>query len=112
MGGKGAILLIYLTLEFLCPNLHLITKPTTMKNVFVLFLVIILVTGCNQPLPEIHQVEIGLYTPYFLFPETLQGKVKSVIEKNYLAVEQDGKYIKDIPLTVGARDSIGWTTDF
>lgn len=87
-------------------------KQQIMKKLFTLFLVIILVTGCTPPAPETHQVEIGLYTSYFMFPETLNGKVKTVTEINYMAVEKDGKYVKDIPLTVKARDTIGWTPDF
>ena len=83
-----------------------------MKQLFTFFIVIILITGCNQTPPEIHQVEMGFYTPYFLFAETLNGKVKTIIEKSYMGVEKDGKYVKDIPLTVKARDSINWTTDF
>ena len=83
-----------------------------MKNVFTLFVVIVLVTGCTQPQPEAQQVEFGMYTSYYLFPETLNGKVKEVIEKTYFAVEEDGAYQKDIPLTVEARDTIGWTLDF
>jgi hypothetical protein len=91
------------------------TKPIlfAMKNLIpMLFVVMILATGCPQPEPEIHQVEIGLFTPYNFFPETLNGKVKTVIERNFLGVEQDGKIIKGERLTVAARDTIGWTNDF
>ena len=82
------------------------------KLISVLFVVMILATGCPQPEPEVHQVEIGLFTPYVVFPETLNGKVKEVVEKNYLGVEQDGKVIRGDRLTVDARDSIEWTNDF
>ena len=83
-----------------------------MKNLFALIVVIILVTGCSQPQPETHQVEFGMYTSYNLFPETLKGQVKEVIEKSYFAVEKDEGYVKEMPLTVAARDTIGWTLDF
>ncbi len=84
-----------------------------MKNLIpLLVVVIILATGCPQPEPEIHQVEIGLFTPYFAFPEILNGPVKEVAERNYLAIEEDGKYVKVDRLTVDARDTIDWTNDF
>jgi hypothetical protein len=82
------------------------------KLIPVLFVVMILATGCPQPEPEVHQVEIGLFTPYVVFPETVKGKVKEVVERNYLGMEQDGKVIKGERLTVDARDSIQWTNDF
>jgi hypothetical protein len=83
-----------------------------MKKLFVLALVIILVTGCTTPPPETHQVEIGFFTPYWRFPETLKGKVKTMTEKTFLAVEKDGMFVKNIPVTVEARDTIGCTSDF
>ena len=82
------------------------------KLIPMLFVVMILATGCPQPEPEVHQVEIGLFTPYYVFPDILNGKVKTVVEKNYLGVEQDGKIVKGERLTVAARDTIGWTNDF
>lgn len=83
-----------------------------MKNLIPIFLVVLLITGCVQPQPETHQVEIGLFTPYYLFPDILNGQVKEVYERSYLTVEQDGNYIKGDRLTVAARDTIGWTNDF
>ena len=83
-----------------------------MKNLIPVFLVILLITGCVQPQPETHQVEIGLFTPYYLFPEVLNGQVKEVYERSYLAIEEDGKIVKGDRLTVAARDTVGWTNDF
>lgn len=83
-----------------------------MKKFIPLLLVIFLITGCVQPQPETHQVEIGFFTPYLLFPETLNGQVKEVFEKNYFAVEQDGKLVKSERMTVASRDTFGWTNDF
>ncbi len=81
------------------------------KIIPLLFLLAILAMGCPQQEPEVQQVEIGFFTPYYLFPEVLKGKVKEVVEINYLAVEQDGAYVKGERLTVAARDSITWTND-
>jgi hypothetical protein len=83
-----------------------------MKKLLVLALVIVLITGCTTPPPETHQVEISFFTPYWRFPETLNGKVKTMTEKTYMAVEKEGVFEKDIPVTVKARDSIGCTSDF
>ena len=84
-----------------------------MNKIFpMLFVVMILATGCPQPEPEVHKTEFGLFTPYAFFPEILNGKVKEVVEKNYIGIEEEGKIIKGERLTVAARDSISWTNDF
>jgi hypothetical protein len=82
------------------------------KLIPVLFVVAILATGCPQPEPEVHQVEIGMFTPYVVFTETINGKVKEVVERSYVGLEKDGKVIKGERLSVDARDSIPWTNDF
>ena len=82
------------------------------KLIPVFFVVMILATGCPQPEQEVHPVEIGLFTPYAIFPEFLNGKVKEVIEKNYQGIEKDGKMIKGERLTKEARDTIKWSNDF
>jgi len=82
------------------------------KLIPLLFVVIMLATGCPQPEPEVHQVEIGMFTPYYVFPEVLNGKIKEVSEKNYMAVEEDVTFIKGERMTVAHRDTAGWTNDF
>ncbi len=84
-----------------------------MKNLvtFLLMLAFIAV-GCQQPEPEIHTVDVGFFTPYALYPETLNGKIKQLTERNYLAVEKDGNVIKDERLNKESRDSLSWTRDF
>lgn len=82
------------------------------KFIPMLFVVMILATGCPQPEPEVQQTEFSLFTPYVFFPEIFNGKVKEVIEKNYFGIEEEGKIIKGERLTVAARDSISWTNDF
>lgn len=77
-----------------------------------LFIVAILSTGCPRPEPEVRKVEIGLFTPYSELPDFLNGKGKEVVERNYLAVEQDGEYVKGERLSMGVRDSITWANDF
>ncbi|MFH0757586.1 MAG: hypothetical protein V2B15_09885 [Bacteroidota bacterium] len=82
------------------------------KLIPVFFLVMILATGCPQTEPEVPRVEIGLFTPYAIFPESLNGKVKEVVEKSYQGIEKDGKIIKGERLTKEARDTINWSDDF
>jgi len=83
-----------------------------MKKLKSFALILILFTGCVSTEKPKDQTVIGMFTPYSFFPETLNGKVKMVVEKSYLAKEVDGKLVADRPLTVGDRDSIGWTNDF
>lgn len=84
-----------------------------MKKLIPFFvLTAFLAAGCQQPEPEVHSVEIGLFTPYAVFPDILNGKVKEVTEKNYWAVEKDGKYEKGEIITEAARDTMGWTNAF
>jgi hypothetical protein len=78
----------------------------------MLFVVMILATGCPQPEPEVRQTEIGLFTPYMFMPEIVFGNIKEIVEINYMGVEEDGKWIKGERLTVAARDTIAWTNDF
>lgn len=84
-----------------------------MKKLFPFFLIAaFLASACQQPEPEVSTVEIGLFTPYAVFPDILNGKVKEVTEKNYWAVEKDGKYEKGEIITEAARDTLGWTNAF
>jgi hypothetical protein len=83
-----------------------------MKKFKSLVLLLILFAGCVSTEKPIDKTEIGMFTPYAFNPEVLNGKVKMITEKNYLAKELDGKIVADRPLTLKDRDSIGWTNDF
>jgi len=82
------------------------------KIIPVLFVIMILATGCPQPEPVVPQVEIGLFTPYAIMPENVNGKVKEVVERNYHGIEKDGKITKGDRLTVEDRDTMTWSDDF
>ena len=61
-----------------------------MKNLNLLLTGMILLSfGCNtQPeLEEVYTTTLGIGTPNSIMPEVLNGKVKEVKEKIYLAVD-------------------------
>jgi len=74
-------------------------------------IVFILFAGCVPKEKPVYKTEIGLFTPYSFMPEILNGRVKKLVEKNYLTREDNGKIVADRLLTTGDRDSINWTND-
>ncbi len=86
-----------------------------MKNYcYLLFLIL---TGffisCNAPAPKpTPTTTLGFYTPYFVFPEQLNGQIKSVQEINYWALPTDNGYKKGSIITKKERDSLQWSDDF
>ncbi|MCW3787207.1 hypothetical protein [Plebeiibacterium sediminum] len=86
-----------------------------MKN--FLYLTLIILTGiifsCKTSSPEPPpQTTLGAYTPYFVFNETLNGKLKSVKEINYWAIKSDEGITKGSVITTKERDSLQWSNDF
>ncbi len=79
-----------------------------MSFVFILFLLV----GCASDKKQIYTTEIGMHTPYALFPENLNGRIKKLVEKTYKTRDVNGGIVADVPLTVSDRDSIEWTYDF
>lgn len=84
-----------------------------MKNLFLsVSFLILLTTSCQNNKPAQFTI-LGLGTPYVTYPEVLNGKVKSMTEKNYWALPEGDSYKKGNPLTQADRDSLGgWTDDF
>ena len=62
-----------------------------MKKLSILFIIVCIASGCATEEVKTYSTTVGLFTPYVMFPETLQGQVKSIIEKNYFAKEEEGK---------------------
>jgi len=89
-------------------NQHCTTMKTPISLVFILFLL----AGCASEKNKVYTTEIGMYTPYALFPEHLNGRVKKLVEKTYKTRELNGGIVADAPLTLSDRDSIEWTLDF
>lgn len=82
------------------------------KLIFVLTIAAVFTFSCKTEKPAGTTI-LGDGTPYNNYPEILNGKVKSVIEKNYWAVPDGDSFKKGSPLTKADRDSIGgWTDDF
>ena len=55
---------------------------------------------------------LGVYTPYQMNMEKLNGKVEKVIETNYWAIPDGGPYKKGQKMTKKQLDSLGYTSDF
>ncbi|MGQ8338957.1 hypothetical protein ACUNWD_20530 [Sunxiuqinia sp. A32] len=76
-------------------------------------LVLALLFSCTaqEPKPEPKTV-VGMFTPYYYFPEILNGKVKNLKEVNYWAKDDNGTITAGMRITVADRDSlINWTDD-
>jgi hypothetical protein len=83
-----------------------------MKKSLILFIVIIfMVTGCTTKKAEVSTV-LGDYTPYYIFPEKLNGHIEKIIEKSYWTVPDGDTIKKGNPITIKDRDSLSWTNDF
>jgi len=81
------------------------------ETTFICILAIAIIAGCSlKKLSE--KTILGMGTDYFLYPETMNGKVKEVKEVNYWAIEKDGQVTKGNPLTWKDLDSIGSTKNF
>lgn len=83
-----------------------------------LFLVLILsgtllMPSCSNPKKEAPPVTttLGVFTPYSFFPETLNGKVKTVKEVNYWANDNSGTITAGDRISIAARDTFNWTND-
>ena len=81
--------------------------------VFVLTLVgAFLISACSSPEQKpTAKTVVGIFTPYFFFPEALHGKVKTMKEVNYWANDDNGTITAGDRISVAARDSFQWTND-
>lgn len=84
-----------------------------MKNLVVLSVFLFLLTAGKNPQTVPPVTVLGMGTPYGFYPEILNGKVKSLTEKNYWALRQGKSYTKAKPLSKADRVRLGgWTEDF
>lgn len=81
------------------------------KIAFICILVIVIIAGCAQK-KSFEKTILGMGTDYYVMPETIKGKVKEVKERNYWAIEKDGKLTKGDLMTWKELDSIGSTKNF
>lgn len=85
-----------------------------MKKVSLLFVLLALILascGTKETVPVKNTV-VGIFTPYFYFPETLQGSVQKLKEVNYWAVIKGDSIEAGDRISVTDRDSlIDWTND-
>lgn len=82
-----------------------------MKKLLLILCVPLLFWNCSNQKPT-EKTIIGMFTPYTYFPETVNKKVKTIKETNYLPSENAGKIEAGEQLTTAMRDSINWTGDF
>ena len=83
-----------------------------MKKLFLpLMIIAFIITGFksdNKPVVTI----LGDGTPYYIFPEKMLGKVKTVIEKSYWAIPDGNSFKKGIPISSKDRERLGgWPDD-
>jgi hypothetical protein len=82
------------------------------KQFLLLTITAVLIFSCTTEKPARTTI-LGEGTPYSNYPEIMNGKVKTVVEKNYWAIPDGDSYKKGNHLTKADRDSIGgWTDDF
>ena len=83
-----------------------------MKKI-VLFIVTFIFTAivCTGQ-KQVDYTLLGIYTPYQMSMEKLNGKVAKVIETNYWAIPDGGSYKKGQKMTKKQLDSLGYTGDF
>jgi hypothetical protein len=81
------------------------------KLIFLLALIIFAVASCKEKKPADY-TRLGNFTPYQTYMEKLNGKVESVIEKNYFAVQEGETYVKGAKMTKKELDSLGYIPDF
>jgi hypothetical protein len=84
-----------------------------MKKLVSLFFVIVFATaGCKNSKPALETL-LGDGTPYYQYPEKMNGNVSKVVEKNYWAVPAGDAFSKGKALTKADRDTLGgWTPDY
>ena len=83
-----------------------------MRTLLLLSLItLVLFTGCAKNDQE-KTTALYYFTPYNYSPEYLKGKVKSVKEVNYWAVEKNGKYTEGDTVSTRELDSLRWSSDF
>jgi hypothetical protein len=80
-----------------------------MKKIIFLSLILSLLNGSwviNKPAEK---TVLGMWTDYYLIPNTLKGKVKELKELNYWAIEKEGIIAKGAIMTKKDLDSVGST---
>ncbi|MGQ7867815.1 hypothetical protein [Sunxiuqinia sp. sy24] len=65
-----------------------------------------------QEMKPAEKTVLSIFTPYFYFPETLNGNIQTLKEVNYWAKKEDGGITAGERISMADRDSlIQWTND-
>lgn len=83
-----------------------------MKKFISIVILAALFSAANSQKESKEKTILGFGTDYYAIPETLNGKVKSVRETNYWAIEENGKFVKGEPMTWKDLDSVNSTKNF
>lgn len=81
------------------------------KNILFFLLFVFAAAGCTDK-KQADFTLLGLYTPYQMYMEKLNGKVEKLVEINYWAVPDGESYRKGDKMTRKDLDSINYTGDF
>ncbi|MGD0341610.1 MAG: hypothetical protein ABSA76_07875 [Bacteroidales bacterium] len=78
------------------------------KVIFSSLVIALIIGGCARNKP-VEKTVLGMWTDYYLIPNTLKGKIKELKELNFWAIEKDGKITKGELMTIKDLDSVGST---
>ncbi|MFZ5940402.1 MAG: hypothetical protein ACOYXB_07490 [Bacteroidota bacterium] len=77
--------------------------------------IILLLIGLTLLIPSCRKsgfTEMGIFTPYTFNPEKLNGRVRVLTERYYLALPDGNNFSKGPRITLSMRDSISWSNDY
>jgi hypothetical protein len=83
-----------------------------MKKIIFLALIIPIIIGACTKSKPIETTVLGMWTDYYLIPNTMKGQVKEMKEVNFWAIEKDGQITKGEFMTKKDLDSVGSTPNF
>lgn len=82
------------------------------KNLFLILFCTGLIWSCSTPPETTETTLLNLYTPYRFSPEFLKGQVKSVKERTYWAINNNGTIEKGDLVTTEEKRELQYTLDF
>lgn len=81
------------------------------KNLFLILVIAGLIWGFSTPEPT-KKTLLSIFTPYNIVPEHLNGQVKSVKERSYWAVDNNGTIEKGKLVTTEEKRELRYALDF
>lgn len=89
-------------------------KPNlfVMKKIVLFIVTIVFTVAVCKGQKQVDYTLLGIYTPYQMNMEKLNGKVEKVVETNYWAIPDGESYKKGQKMTKKQLDSLNYTSDF